>query len=96
MMLRPREIEASWYGRGRLGLSQRALLRLFSWFSGLIVWLHRHLYLRGVLKQVRLPVPVLVVGNLIVGGAGKTPVALSLALAAWFTRGLTPSAFRPR
>ena len=79
MILRPQEIEASWYGRDRLGLLQTGLLRLLSWIYGVVVQVRRELYLRGVLKQVRLPVPVLVVGNLIVGGAGKTPVALALA-----------------
>lgn len=34
---------------------------------------------RRTLKSVRLPVPVLVVGNIIVGGAGKTPLSLWLA-----------------
>ena len=79
MILRPQEIEASWYGRGRLGFFQTALLVFLSWIYGLVVSVRRHLYQWGLLKQVRLPVPVLVVGNLIVGGAGKTPVAISIA-----------------
>jgi tetraacyldisaccharide 4'-kinase len=33
----------------------------------------------GWLERVKLPVPVLVVGNVIVGGAGKTPVTIELA-----------------
>ena len=78
-MLRPQEIEASWYGRARLGALQRILLRTLSWIYAAGVWVRRRLYQWGVLKQVRLPVPVLVVGNLIIGGAGKTPVALALA-----------------
>lgn len=78
-MLRPQEIEASWYGRVRLGALQRILLRTLSWIYAAGVWVRRSLYKWGVLKQVRLPVPVLVVGNLIIGGAGKTPVALALA-----------------
>ncbi len=75
MILRPQEIEASWYGRGRLGRFQSAFLVFLSWIYGLVVSVRRHLYQWGLLKQVRLPVPVLIVGNLIVGGSGKTPVA---------------------
>ena len=79
MMFRPQEIEAFWYGRTRLGFLQRAVLSLLSWIYAAVVWMRHRLYQWGVLKQVRLPVPVIVVGNLIVGGAGKTPVALALA-----------------
>nr|WP_236599655.1 tetraacyldisaccharide 4'-kinase [Ramlibacter alkalitolerans] len=40
--------------------------------------LHRRLYASGRRPVERLPVPVIVVGNVIAGGAGKTPVVLAL------------------
>ena len=79
MILRPAQVEASWYGRVRLGRVETALLLVLSWGYAAVIWLRRRLYQWGILKTVRLPVPVLVVGNLIVGGAGKTPVARALA-----------------
>lgn len=45
---------------------------------GALVWLRQTLYKLGFFKQHVLPVPVLVVGNVLVGGVGKTPIVMAL------------------
>ncbi|MHC1479551.1 tetraacyldisaccharide 4'-kinase [Frateuria aurantia] len=47
----------------------------------LLTSFRRLLYRRGRLQQVRLPVPVVVVGNISVGGTGKTPLTIAVAKA---------------
>lgn len=42
--------------------------------------IHRALYATGLRKVVQLGAPVISVGNLVVGGSGKTPVTLELAV----------------
>ena len=44
-----------------------------------IARLHRLLYATKILSRIHLPVRVVSVGNLLMGGAGKTPVVLELA-----------------
>lgn len=71
----------AWY-RGHWALMLLWPLALL--FEGLRL-LRRALFALGVLKTTRLPAPVIVVGNITVGGSGKTPVVLWLAerLAEW-------------
>ncbi len=64
-----------WYKDAFLGI---LLLPLAYAFSD-IVRLRRFLYRQGVLKSHKLPVPVIVVGNITVGGTGKTPLIIWLA-----------------
>lgn len=46
-------------------------------------------YRRGVFRRHKLPVPLVVVGNLCVGGTGKTPLVMEL-VEAMKSRGMTP------
>ncbi|KRE92423.1 tetraacyldisaccharide 4'-kinase [Frateuria sp. Soil773] len=67
-------LEASWYGNGRAPWWAGALAFLY----GGVVRLRRRLYRLGWLRSERLPVPVVVVGNITVGGTGKTPLTLAI------------------
>lgn len=55
------------------------LLIPISWLFGTVVWLRKLLYQLGWFKSFRLPVPVIIVGNITVGGTGKTPFVIWLA-----------------
>lgn len=54
------------------------LLRPLAALHGAVLRLRVALYRHGFKKSATLPVPVIVVGNWVVGGAGKTPTTLAL------------------
>src|SRR5260221_11024424 len=56
-----------------------AVLWPLSLIFRMAVAVRRWLYRIGVLPSQRLPVPVVVVGNITAGGTGKTPLVLALA-----------------
>jgi tetraacyldisaccharide 4'-kinase len=67
-------IERIWY-QGHKGYW---LLLPFAWLYGAITKLRRGLYRFKLKKQLQVAVPVIVVGNISVGGTGKTPFTLLL------------------
>jgi tetraacyldisaccharide 4'-kinase len=64
----------AWLRRGPLALALWPLSLLFRLLAALRLALFR----AGVLKSERLPVPVIVVGNIFIGGTGKTPLTIWL------------------
>lgn len=64
-----------WYGDSRWARLLAPLSALFAGASAL----RRHLYRLGVWRAIDVGCPVIVVGNITVGGTGKTPVTLWLA-----------------
>ncbi len=67
-------LRRAWRQRGPLALALWPLAQLY----GALVRLRGALYQRGWLRTQRADVPVIVVGNVIAGGAGKTPVTLAI------------------
>jgi tetraacyldisaccharide 4'-kinase len=64
--------ERHWYRLSALSVA----LAPFGLAFRLVVGVRRAAFAAGILKSHRLPVPVVVVGNLVVGGTGKTPLVL--------------------
>lgn len=78
-------LESAWYGAARAPWWSLPLAGLYGALSGL----RRGLYRVGVLRSTRLPVPVIVIGNITAGGTGKTPLTIAVA-EALRRRGYTP------
>ena len=75
----------AWLRRGPLALALWPLSLVFRALSKL----RARLYRDGTLHAQRLPVPVLVVGNIFIGGTGKTPLTI------WLAETLRAAGFRP-
>jgi tetraacyldisaccharide 4'-kinase len=56
----------------------KVFLRLYSLGSRLVCRLRRWAYARGIRRAERAPIPVIGVGNITLGGSGKTPLAVEL------------------
>ena len=67
-------LTAAWTSKGLLA----CLLWPVSLVFGLLVAVRRVLYQRGIFKVTRVPTLVIVVGNVVAGGSGKTPVVIAL------------------
>ena len=72
-------VERLWWGEDPLATIGRAVLAPLSALYGAAVTLRGRLYDRGTLRTCALPLPAISVGNLTVGGTGKTPVSAWLA-----------------
>ena len=64
----------TWHQRGLAACLLWPLSLLYGQISGL----QRRLYQTGIFKTERCSVPVIVVGNVVAGGAGKTPLVIAL------------------
>jgi tetraacyldisaccharide 4'-kinase len=81
--------DAVWYGRGMAAAASRLALAPAERLFGAIVGARDILYDAGWLPAHETPIVAISVGNLTVGGTGKTPIA------AWLARGLVARGARP-
>ena len=85
----PSSLEATlsraWLRRGPLACALWPLSLLFRALAALRAWLFR----AGFKPSERLPVPVIVVGNIFIGGTGKTPLTI------WLAQALRAAGFQP-
>ena len=75
----------AWLRRGPLAIALLPVALLF----GALAAVRRRLFQSGVKKSARLPVPVIVVGNIFIGGTGKTPLTI------WLAEALRAAGMRP-
>ncbi len=85
----PSGVSAVWNGRGTAARVGRSVLAPVEGLFRAAIAGRGFLYDRGLLKAHDVSVPVLSIGNLTVGGTGKTPVS------AWFARQLSERGASP-
>jgi len=86
-MSRGREnfVHRIWYGESSLYW----LLLPLTWLYTAVITARKYLYSTGVMRSETMPVPVIIVGNITVGGTGKTPLAI------WLVEQLKQKGFQP-
>jgi len=75
----------SWYQPSPI----RWLLAPLSGLYRIIIALRLSLYRHGILQSTSLSVPIIIIGNISVGGTGKTPAVI------WLTKQLQQAGYRP-
>ena len=55
------------------------LFILVSWFYGLIIWVRNCFFNIGLLQTISFDTPIISIGNITVGGTGKTPLVICIA-----------------
>ena len=78
-------VQSVWYGKHPLSM----LLLPLSWLYRLVVACRKLIYSTGILPAHKVGAPVIVVGNLTVGGTGKTPLVI------WLARYLKSHGYKP-
>lgn len=78
-------LDSLWYGHSALA----AVLAPLGWLYCAGMWLRAAAYRNGILASGRVGVPVIVVGNISVGGTGKTPLVV------WIAQYLRSQGLRP-
>ena len=71
-------LQSAWYKRGLLSFLISVLLWPLSQVYKFLAFTHRQLYQFGIFKAYKVSVPVIVVGNIVAGGGGKTPTVIAL------------------
>ncbi len=79
------KITAAWQRRGLLACVLWPLSQCYR----AITAIRRYAYRQGWLASTRLPVPIIVVGNIFIGGTGKTPFAI------WLVQALRQAGYVP-
>lgn len=84
-MLSPEFLDKLWYGEHPASI----LLAPLGWIYCLSMQLRRTGYRVGLIPTRRITVPVIIIGNITVGGTGKTPLVI------WLAQYLQNQGFRP-
>lgn len=72
-------LQSTWYKLEPLSFLVLILLWPLSQVYRFLAFTHRKIYQIGILKSQKISVPVVVVGNIVAGGGGKTPTVIALA-----------------